>query len=204
MSAISPRTATSCSSACAATSSGATCRVLVMSPQAAVEDGDAGAAVRRDGLSLASRSACASCSRACARSSACAARSCTRATRCTPRRPSSRGAHGGGEAAAARRHPARGARRPLADEIYRILARRVARALEISHCSVILARPGDAVGIVAAAYETPGLQHLEIQLERYPEIRAALETSEPVLVEDVRRARCSPKRATCGRSRATM
>ena len=40
-----------------------------------------------------------------------------------------------------------------ATEIYRILARRVARALEISHCSVVLARPGDVVGTVAAAVE---------------------------------------------------
>ena len=40
-----------------------------------------------------------------------------------------------------------------ATEIYRLLAIRVARALEISHCSVVLARPGDAVGTVAAAAE---------------------------------------------------
>ncbi len=71
------------------------------------------------------------------------------------------------------------------DELYHILTRRVAHALDISHCSLILARPGDEIGIVAAAYETPGLRHLEIEIRRYPEIRAALETSEPVLVEDV-------------------
>src|SRR5450432_497096 len=71
------------------------------------------------------------------------------------------------------------------EELYHILVRRVAHALDISHCSLILARPGDDVGIVASAYETPGLRHLEIELKRYPEIRAALDTSEPVLVEDV-------------------
>ncbi|HEX6535975.1 MAG TPA: diguanylate cyclase [Gemmatimonadaceae bacterium] len=70
-------------------------------------------------------------------------------------------------------------------ELYHILVRRVARALDISHCSLILARPGDEVGVVSAAYEAPGLTHLEIRLERYPEIRAALETGEPVLIEDV-------------------
>src|SRR5919206_1386538 len=72
-----------------------------------------------------------------------------------------------------------------AEELYHILVRRVARALNISHCSLILARPGDSIGVVAAAYETPGLRHLEIRLDRYPEIRAALERAEPVLVEDV-------------------
>jgi two-component system cell cycle response regulator len=73
-----------------------------------------------------------------------------------------------------------------ASEIYRILARRVARALEISHCSVVLARPGDAVGTVAAAVEDAGIHDVEIQLDHYPEIGAALSTSRPVLVEDAR------------------
>jgi two-component system cell cycle response regulator len=71
------------------------------------------------------------------------------------------------------------------EELYHILVRRVARALDISHCSLVLASPGDAVGVVAAAYETPGLRHLEIRLERYPEIRQALESRTPVLIEDV-------------------
>jgi two-component system, cell cycle response regulator len=73
-----------------------------------------------------------------------------------------------------------------AAEIYRILARRVARALEISHCSVVLARPGDAVGTVAAAVEDPSIQNVDIQLDHYPEITSALESSRPVLVEDAR------------------
>jgi two-component system cell cycle response regulator len=71
------------------------------------------------------------------------------------------------------------------EELYQILVRRVARALDISHCSLILARPGDQIGIVSAAFEAPGLTHLEIRLERYPEIQRALEQGEPVLIEDV-------------------
>jgi two-component system cell cycle response regulator len=73
-----------------------------------------------------------------------------------------------------------------ATEIYRILARRVARALEISHCSVVLARPGDIAGVVAAAVEDASIQDVEIQLDHYPEISTALESSQPVLVEDAR------------------
>jgi two-component system, cell cycle response regulator len=72
------------------------------------------------------------------------------------------------------------------NEIYRILARRVARALDISHCSVVLARVGDAMGTVAAAFEDPALSNLEIRLDRYPEILRALETGRPVLVADSR------------------
>ncbi|HKG90664.1 MAG TPA: diguanylate cyclase [Gemmatimonadaceae bacterium] len=72
------------------------------------------------------------------------------------------------------------------DEIFHILARRVARALNISHCSVILARPGDRIGVVATAYENPALRNLEIQLDKYPEIRAALDHGRPVLIGDLR------------------
>jgi two-component system cell cycle response regulator len=72
------------------------------------------------------------------------------------------------------------------DEIFRSLARRVARALNIQRCSVILARPGDEVGVVAAAYENPALRDLEIRLDRYPEIRRALDEGVAVLIEDTR------------------
>jgi two-component system cell cycle response regulator len=71
------------------------------------------------------------------------------------------------------------------DEIYHILARRVARALSLSRCSVILAKPGDEVGIVATAFDNAALRNVEIDLHRYPEIRSALELGTPVLVEDL-------------------
>ena len=73
-----------------------------------------------------------------------------------------------------------------ADEIYHILARRVARALSLSRCSVILAKAGDKVGIVATAFDNPALRNQEIDLSMYPEIRSALELGHPVLVEDLR------------------
>jgi len=72
------------------------------------------------------------------------------------------------------------------DEVYHVVARRVARALDLSHCSVVLARPGDRVGVVATAYENPALRNLEVQLDRYPEIRAALDHGRPVLIGDLR------------------
>src|SRR5687767_15180604 len=60
------------------------------------------------------------------------------------------------------------------DEMYHILARRVARALNISKCSMVLAKPGDQQGVVVAAYENPMLRNLQIELSRYPEIRKAV------------------------------
>ena len=73
-----------------------------------------------------------------------------------------------------------------ASEIYRLLAQRVARSLNITHCSVVLARSSDEKGTVAAAAEDPSVQDLEIALSAYPEIGAALETDRPVLVADAR------------------
>ena len=72
-----------------------------------------------------------------------------------------------------------------ATEIYRILSRRVARALEISHCSIVLARPGDELGVVAAAHEDASIRDVEVALAHYPEINAALDTGRSVLVENV-------------------
>lgn len=71
------------------------------------------------------------------------------------------------------------------DEIYHILAGRVARALSLSRCSVILAQPGDKVGIVATAFDDPSLRNVELDLALYPEIRAALDLGQAVLVEDL-------------------
>ena len=70
------------------------------------------------------------------------------------------------------------------EEIYHILARRVARALGISKCSVVIAKAGDENGTVVAAYENPMLRNLQIELRRYPEIRRALATNQVVLVSD--------------------
>lgn len=71
------------------------------------------------------------------------------------------------------------------DEIYHLLARRVARALDLTHCSVILARAGERPRVIATAFEEASIRNFEIDLERYPEIRSALDEARAVLVEDV-------------------
>lgn len=70
-------------------------------------------------------------------------------------------------------------------ELYHLLVRRAARALGVSHCSVVLARPGDKSAVVVAAYENPNVHQLAVQLDRYPELKAAFETGQPILVEDI-------------------
>ncbi|MGH7663778.1 MAG: GGDEF domain-containing response regulator [Gemmatimonadaceae bacterium] len=69
-------------------------------------------------------------------------------------------------------------------EIYRNLARRVAKELNVSRCSIILGRPGDRTGIVATAFEDPSQTGKEIDLDKYPELRLAIEQGVAVLVDD--------------------
>ncbi len=71
------------------------------------------------------------------------------------------------------------------DEIFHFLARRLARALRLSHASVIRAKVGEKTGVVVTAFEQPYLHDLEIDLERYPEVVAAFDGQIPVLIPDL-------------------
>jgi two-component system cell cycle response regulator len=71
-----------------------------------------------------------------------------------------------------------------AAEIYGILTRRVAKALGISHCAVVLARVGEPTATVAAAAENSRIHDIEVRLDRYPEIAAALDSDRAILVDD--------------------
>jgi two-component system cell cycle response regulator len=71
------------------------------------------------------------------------------------------------------------------DEIFHFLVRRLARALRLSHASVIKANQDAKTGIVATAFEQPHLHDLEIELDRYPEVVAALNGRIPVLIPDL-------------------
>ncbi|MBA3656914.1 MAG: diguanylate cyclase [Gemmatimonadaceae bacterium] len=73
------------------------------------------------------------------------------------------------------------------EEIFHMLARRLARALDLTHSSVIIAKAGDKTGVVATAFEQPNLHDLEIDLGRYPEVSAALQKQRPILIPDVMR-----------------
>jgi two-component system cell cycle response regulator len=72
-----------------------------------------------------------------------------------------------------------------AAEIYKVLARRVARALDLRHCSVVLAANGESTGTVVAAYDDPTITDLQVSIDRYPELLMALRTNRAVLVPDV-------------------
>ena len=71
------------------------------------------------------------------------------------------------------------------EEIFHMLARRLARALDLTHSSVIIARSGESTGVVATAFEQPHLHDLKIELAKYPEVTAALYKQSPVLIPDI-------------------
>jgi len=72
------------------------------------------------------------------------------------------------------------------EEIFHLLVRRLARALSLSHASVILANAGDRTGVVATAFEQPQLHDLEIELDKYPEVVSAFNGQIPVLIPDLK------------------
>jgi two-component system cell cycle response regulator len=70
-------------------------------------------------------------------------------------------------------------------ELFHMLARRLAKALDLSHSSIVFAQRGDPAGTVVSAFEDPQLDNLEIELSKYPEIGAALEKQHPILIPDI-------------------
>jgi two-component system cell cycle response regulator len=70
-------------------------------------------------------------------------------------------------------------------ELFQVLVRQVAAGLRIPRCSILLAKPGEDRGTVVAASENPVLRELPVDLNRYPEVRRALDGGEVVLVRDV-------------------
>jgi PAS domain S-box-containing protein len=65
------------------------------------------------------------------------------------------------------------------------VVRRVGRIVDAQSCSILLLDPGHQQAFVVASDERPDVDMLEVQLDRYPEIRKALETREPVVIDDV-------------------
>jgi two-component system, cell cycle response regulator len=70
-------------------------------------------------------------------------------------------------------------------EVYRLMARRIARALALRHGAVVLVTAGEPNATVVATYENPSVTNLQVRLNRYPEYVEALRTGRPLLVTDV-------------------
>jgi signal transduction histidine kinase/DNA-binding response OmpR family regulator len=74
------------------------------------------------------------------------------------------------------------------EEILRIAVEKLGRVTGTDRCSVVLVDgPKAEKATVVATKEDPSLVQLEIEIARYPELRRALETREPVLVQEAQR-----------------
>lgn len=64
---------------------------------------------------------------------------------------------------------------------------RVAEALHVDRCSIVLTSESSKTGYVVVASDDPGLRDLPIELRRYPEIQEVLRTGEPLAIADAAR-----------------
>jgi two-component system cell cycle response regulator len=72
-----------------------------------------------------------------------------------------------------------------ASEMFELVTSRAAEIWAVARCSIVLCDEDESVGRVVASSEAAEANGMVLALERYPEIRAVLETGEPVLIEDV-------------------
>lgn len=70
-------------------------------------------------------------------------------------------------------------------EIFQVLVRRIAGGLLISRCSIVLDDENGETGTVVAAFESPSLRHLTIELRRYPELLGPMVTMSSLLIHPV-------------------
>jgi two-component system, cell cycle response regulator len=70
-----------------------------------------------------------------------------------------------------------------ADEMFRLVTSRVAEICGVAECSVVIAEGETSARAAASAGDRPAEPTLS--LEAYPEVRAALQTGAPILVEEV-------------------
>ncbi len=70
--------------------------------------------------------------------------------------------------------------------VMRLIVYRVGEVLRADRCSILLADDGAGKAFVIAASDNPQVDMLAVDLQKYPEVRRALETGEPVYIDDVR------------------
>ncbi|HEU4570307.1 MAG TPA: GAF domain-containing protein [Gemmatimonadales bacterium] len=69
-------------------------------------------------------------------------------------------------------------------DIVQAVARRLGEALGLDRCSVYLAEKGGRTARLVASMEDPTIRNHVVDLERYPEIRRALDTAQTVIIPD--------------------
>lgn len=70
------------------------------------------------------------------------------------------------------------------DILYTIV-KNVGEIIEVARCSIVKIGKKDGVGYVLTTYENPNIKDLPIELDKYPEIKKALEVKSTVIVDDI-------------------
>jgi two-component system cell cycle response regulator len=70
-------------------------------------------------------------------------------------------------------------------DIVQAVARRLGETFGLDRSSIFLAERGGQTVRLVASYEDPSIRNYVVDLERYPELRRALETGETVFIADV-------------------
>jgi two-component system sensor histidine kinase ChiS len=69
-------------------------------------------------------------------------------------------------------------------DILQAIARKLGETFGLDRASIILADRGGRTARLVASYEDPTIRNLVIDLERYPEIRQAMDSGETVFIAD--------------------
>ena len=73
---------------------------------------------------------------------------------------------------------------PQFTDIVQAVARKLGEALGLDRCSIFLAEKGGKVARLVASFEDPSIRNYMVDLDRYPELRRALETGQTVVISD--------------------
>ncbi len=71
----------------------------------------------------------------------------------------------------------------LRDILFTVV-QRIAEVVHVDRCSIVLVREAGDVGYVAATSDDQQLYDLEIELDKYPEIRQVIQSREPLVIEN--------------------
>lgn len=68
--------------------------------------------------------------------------------------------------------------------LYRIV-RKISEIIPVTRCSIVRVEHGTIYAYVVATHEDPNLGNIKLNLNKYPEIRTALNLKKPVIIDDV-------------------
>ncbi|MBI5892514.1 MAG: diguanylate cyclase [Deltaproteobacteria bacterium] len=71
------------------------------------------------------------------------------------------------------------------NDIMHTIVKKVAEVIEVSRCSIVKIGKKKDVGYILTTYEDPDLKDFPIELNKYPEIKKAIETKGTVVINDI-------------------